>query len=234
VVSTFPKEEILAWSFGADSQRALSKLRLFARVRALSLSGEVLVSHTKEFFAKPVGSGGRRVVELSAPLPQIVDVEASLYAQTSLVSCRALVNMPFEWAAEEGVVVSGVVVFADGQRREIVNRRIGSHRASPWISKRLGLSQIPIECEYALSAAEGSPTHVEISLRSARDEQLHCVNCGVAVTGVLADVVDEEGLDRSREHFDHAGSNGAAESLSTSDGGDAEARKAGIFGWIWR
>lgn len=234
VVSTFPKEEILAWSFGADSQRALSKLRLFARVRALSLSGEVLVSHTKEFFAKPVGSGGRRVVELSAPLPQIVDVEASLYAQTSLVSCRALVNMPFEWAAEEGVVVSGIVVFADGQRREIVNRRIGSHRASPWISKRLGLSQIPIECEYALSAAEGSPTHVEISLRSARDEQLHCVNCGVAVTGVLADVVDEEGLDRSREHFDHAGSNGAAESLSTSDGGDAEARKAGIFGWIWR
>lgn len=234
VVTTFSKEEILGWSIGADSQRGLSKLRLFARVRAISLTGEVLVSHTKEFFTKPVGSGGRRVVELGAPAPQIVDVEASLYAQTSLISCRALINIPCERVFEEGVTVSGALIFADGKRHEIVNRCIASHRSPLLIRKHIGLSQVAVECEYTLSPEEGSPTYVEFSLTSPYQELLHSVRHVVAVSGVLADVGGGSDSSREGEISESPASGAPSDPFDLSESGGSANRRGGLLGWLWR
>jgi hypothetical protein len=232
VVANFAKEEILGWSCAADGHRAQSKLRLFARVRALSLSGEVLVSEGKEFFVKPLAGGGRRVVEVGVARPQVVDVVAFTYAQTSRVSCRVLVNMPHGRILEEGVTLLGALVMANGDRRQVVKRRIGVQHSAAWVRQQMGLSQIPVECDYTLSAGEVLPEEVEFTLLSAFDEVLQSVRHNVRVAGVLAAV--DEGIDSKREGEDGSLSTSADLFASVSAAEPHVNENRGLFSWFKR
>jgi hypothetical protein len=232
VVANFAKEEILGWSCGIDGQRAQSKLRLFARVRALSLSGDVLVSEGKEFFVKPLAGGGRRVVEVGLSRPHIVDVVAFTYAQTSRVSCRVLVNMPHGRILEEGVILSGALVMANGERQPIVKRRIGAQQSAAWVRQQMGLSQIPIECEHTVGTGESFPEEVEFTLLSAYDEVLQTVCHRVRVAGVLAAVDDNSDSAHEGEDIISSKAGDIFNAGAASEPQTAEHK--GIFSWFRR
>jgi hypothetical protein len=232
VVANFSKEEILGWSFGSDGQRGITKLRLFARVRALSLSGEVLASESKEFYVKPLSGGGRRVVEVGVSRPQIVDVVAFTYAQTSRVSCRSLVNMPHGRMLEEGVTLVGSLLLASGERKQIVSRRIAAQQSAAWVRQQMGLSQVPVECEYVLTPGESSPPQIEFSLVSAYNEVLQTVRHDVRVAGVLADV---EGSGESSLETESEQASFSADTFGSHAASEPETRSGrGLFSWLRR
>ncbi len=232
VVANFRKDEVLGWSFGVENHRGVSKLRLFARVRALSLSGDVFIDETKEFFVKPISDGGRHVVEVGVPVPRIVDIVAHTYVQTSRLSCRALLNVPAGRFLEEGMTIVATLFSGANVREQIFKRRIAASRTATWVRQQIGLTQLGIEFEHAMPSNPSSDLRIEISLLSAYDEVLHTRGQGVRVAGVLIEA--DAAPDGSNER------NGStlAEDLHTSsmlseDGvGDGAGR--GLFSWLRR
>lgn len=232
VVANFRKDEILGWSFGVENHRGISKLRLFARVRALSLNGEVFIDETKEFFVKPISDGGRQVVEVGIPVPRIVDIVAHTYVQTSRLSCRALLNVPAGRFLEEGMTIVATLVSDVSAKEQIFKRRIASSRTATWVRQQIGLTQLGIEFEHAVSSNPSSDLKIDISLLSPYDEVLHTLRQGVRVAGVLVDA--------------DAGANGASErdgssltedlhssSLHAADGVNDGAGR-GLLSWLRR
>jgi hypothetical protein len=195
IVSNFKREELLGWYFGPEVQRANAKIRLFARVRALSLNGDVLVSESKEFFVRPLGSGGRHVVEVGAVAPRIVDIVAHTYVQTPRLSCRALVNVPHGRYLEEGISIVAYLSHGEGTPTKIWKHRIASQHTAAWVRQQMGLSQIPVEFEHTLADANHDDLSVEFVLLSSYNEPIHRVRQRVRAVGILADA--EQSMSKS-------------------------------------
>jgi hypothetical protein len=230
VVANFRKDEVLGWSFGVENHRGVSKLRLFARARALSLNGEVLIDETKEFFVKPITDGGRQIVEVGSPVPRIVDIVAHTYVQMPRLSCRALVNVPSGRFLEEGMTIVCQLVLDSGASEQIFKRRVVSPRTATWVRQQIGLTQLGIEFEHTLTSSPSSGMKIEISLLSAYEEILHTLRQSVRVAGVLVEteVPSEDSGDGVgsilSDHVSSSSRNGA-------DGGDTAAGR-GLFSWF--
>jgi hypothetical protein len=188
VVANFRKDEILGWSFGLDSQRGVTKLRLFARVRALSLRGDILIDERKEFFVKPISDGGRQVLEIGSPMPRIVDVVAHTYVQTPRLSCRALVNIPAGRFLEQGVTVRCSLMHQDGRSEVIFTRALAAPRAASWVRQQIGLTQVACECDHTFGVGLSEGLRVEVALLNGDQEVLDLRVQRVRVGGVLREV----------------------------------------------
>lgn len=187
IVANFKREELLGWYFGPEVQRANAKIRLFVRVRALGLNGDVILSESKEFFVRPLGSAGRQVVEVGAVAPKIVDIVAHTYVQTPRLSCRALINIPHGRYLEEGVTVVASLVQGEGAPLKIFKHRLVSQQTAAWVRQQMGLSQVPVEFEYTLPDSKTEDLKVEFSLISSYNETIHSVRQDVRAVGILAD-----------------------------------------------
>lgn len=231
VVANFRKDEILGWSFGPDNQRGVTKLRLFARVRALSLRGEVLIDERKEFFVKPISDGGRQVLEIGSPMPRIVDVVAHTYVQTPRLSCRALVNIPAGRFLEQGVTLRCAIVHLDGRSEVIFTRALAAPRAASWVRQQIGLTQVACECEHTIGAGLSEGLRVEVALLNSDQEVLDLRVQPVRVGGVLREVESV-----THESFQSA-PRAARVELGESAGGRSEAgpagqRNRGLLWWL--
>jgi hypothetical protein len=232
IVANFKREELLGWYFGSESQRANSKIRLFARVRALALTGEVFLSETKEFFVRPLAAGGKQVVDVGTFGPRIVDVVAHTYVQTPRLSCRALLNIPHGRHLEEGVIVTCSLIKPDESVEKIFKHRLVSHHAAAWVRQQMGLSQVPVEFEHALTEMSARDLRVEFSLASAFGELLHTVRQDVRSVGILADAQDNPGDAKA----DSVASVLSASELLAENDRVAEETSAprGLFSWFRR
>jgi len=209
VVTNFKREEVLGWSLGGDGVRVGAKSRLFARVTALSLSGDVLASETKEFFVKPPVDGGRKVVHVEEPAPVLVDAVASANAQGERLTARVLVNLPAGERAEEGVRVQFVVCGPNGSRFTIATKDLHPQQRGVWTREIAGLCQYGVECEHRLSNFDDGAGYVlEASLLSRGDEVLQSVRQPVQVAGVLSEV-DDTAADFDSDLAADAGSAGS-------------------------
>jgi hypothetical protein len=232
IVANFKREELLGWYFGNEAQRANSKLRLFARVRALALTGEVFLSETKEFFVRPLTTGGKQVVEVGNVGPQLVDVVAHTYVQTPRLSCRALVNIPHGRHLEEGITVVCALVKSDGSSEKIFKHRLVSHHTAAWVRQQMGLSQIPVEFEHTLADSHAQNLRVECSIISAFNEVLHTVQQEVRSVGILADA---EEVSRHAHVDDVASVLASSELISENDHlVEEKAPSKGLFSWFRR
>lgn len=232
IVANFKREELLGWYFGSEAQRANSKLRLFARVRALSLNGEVFLSETKEFFVRPLTGGGKHVVEVGTPGPQIVDIAANTYVQTTRLSCRALLNIPHGRHLEEGITVVATLVKSDGSTERILKYRLVTHHSAAWVRQQMGLSQVPVDFEHTLSDMNASGLRIECSLVSAYNEVLHTVQQEVKLVGILADAEEAS----RHGHVDSVASVLASSDILSVNNQDVEekAPSKGILSWFKR
>lgn len=232
IVSNFKREELLGWYFGPEAQRANAKIRLFARVRALSLNGDVLVSESKEFFVRPLGSGGRQVVDVGVVAPRIVDIVAHTYVQTPRLSCRALINVPHARYLEEGISVVAYLTQGEGAPTKIWKHRLASRHTAAWVRQQMGLSQIPVEFEHTLADPRSEELHVEFVLLSPLNEPIHRARQRVRAVGILADA--QVGTQRT-------GVEDAISVLSTSeilsaneDGVEDRPTSKGLLSWFRR
>jgi hypothetical protein len=232
IVANFKREELLGWYFGSEAQRANSKVRLFARVRALSLNGEVFLSETKEFFVRPLTGGSKQVVEVGTPGPQIVDIAANTSVPTTRLSCRALINIPHGRHLEEGITVVGTLVKTDGGRERIFKHRLVSHHSAAWVRQQMGLSQVPVEFDHTLVDMNATGLRLECSLISAYNEVLHTVQQEVKAVGILADAEEAS----RHAHVDSVASVLASSDLLSANDEDVEGKAPakGIFSWFKR
>jgi hypothetical protein len=188
VVANFSKEEVLGWSVGLEGARVGSKVRLFARVTALTPEGDVLLSEQKECFVKPLVSGGKRVIDVKNPTPVLVDAVGYAYLQAATVSTRVLVNIPFGEFLEEGIAVQCTLIRHAGEREVIGKKFIRSQQGAVWTRQHIGLSQFAVEFEKVLKGiVEGSVMSLEVALLSAQGEVIQQLSQQVLETGVLAD-----------------------------------------------
>ena len=232
IVANFKREELLGWYFGNEPQRANSKIRLFARVRALALTGEVFLSENKEFFVRPLTTGGKQVVDVGSLGPQIVDVVAHTYVQTPRLSCRALINIPHGRHLEEGVAVTCSLVTPDGNSEKIFKHRLVSHHTAAWVRQQMGLSQVPVEFEHSLVDTAARDIQVEFCLVSAFGDVLHTLRQEVRSVGILAD---------AQENSAHVEADTIASVLSASDLLEESNKRIeekgsskGLFSWFKR
>lgn len=196
VVANFDKQEVLGWSVGNEHNRGASKIRLFARVTALTPDGALLVSEHKEFFVRPVAAGSKRVVAVKDVVPTIVDAVAHTNVQGGRLSARALVNIPGGEFADEGIWVKFVLCSPGGVREEIGRQDIAVHESGLWTRQVTGLTQCAVESEYELRAGVDPATlSVEIVLLSAADEQLDRLEQPVRVSGVLTEAAVDASQD---------------------------------------
>ncbi len=232
IVANFKREELLGWYFGSEAQRANAKVRLFARVRALSLNGDVFLSETKEFFVRPLTGGGKHVVEVGNLGPQIVDIVANAYVQTPRLSCRTLINIPHGRHLEEGITVVASLVRPDGSTERIFKHRLASHRSAAWVRQQMGLSQVPVECEHTLADMNATGLRVEFSLVSAYNESLHTAQQDVKAVGILADAEEAS----RHAHVDSVASVLASSDLLSANDEDVEVKtpSRGILSWFRR
>jgi hypothetical protein len=230
IVANFKREELLGWYFGPEAQRVNAKIRLFARVRALSLTGEILVSESKEFFVRPLSGAGRQIVEVGMPAPRIVDIVANTYVQTPRLSCRALVNIPHGRYLEEGVTVVASLIRGTESPEKMFKHRLASQQSAAWVRQQMGLSQIPVEFEHTLSGSSVENLKVEFSLVSAYGETLHSVRQDVRAIGILADA---ENVD-SRSAIEQSISVLSASELLTANDELHEDKPTskGLFSWF--
>lgn len=230
IVANFKREELLGWYFGPEAQRVNAKIRLFARVRALSLTGEILVSESKEFFVRPLSGAGRQIVEVGMPAPRIVDIVAHTYVQTPRLSCRALVNIPHGRYLEEGVTVVASLIRGTESPEKMFKHRLASQQSAAWVRQQMGLSQIPVEFEHTLSGSSVENLKVEFSLVSAYGETLHSVLQDVRAIGILADA---ENVD-SRSAIEQSISVLSASELLTANDELHEDKPTskGLFSWF--
>lgn len=188
VVANFSKEEVLGWSVGLEGARVGSKVRLFARVTALTPEGDVLVSEQKEFFVKPLSSGGKQVIDVKGPAPVIVDTVGYAYLQAGKLSARVLVNVPFGEFLEEGVTVHCTLVEPNGKRELLGKKLIRSQQGAVWTRQQMGLSQCAVEFEKAIpSVSDALPMSLEVVLTSANGETIQRMVQPVRNSGVLTD-----------------------------------------------
>jgi hypothetical protein len=232
VVANFSKEEILGWSLGSDGGRgAAAKTRLFAKVRALSLGGEIFINDSREFFVKPLIGGGREIVEISGVDPSIADIVAHTYTQAPTLSCRALINMPHGRLFNEGMVFACDVIDSAGKKERIYQRKLTPSYGAALVQQPLGVSQISVEFEYAhkQSLLEGS--RVECILLTSSGEMLNSMQQVVKMAGVLSDIDTV----RPASPVGQGVSMQAPEELSERDDvAEAATTSSGWFGWFRR
>ena len=188
VVTNFKKDEILGWSLGLDGQRAFSKISLFARIRALSLSGEELLSQTREFFVKPTNSSGRQVVEVGGNAPRIVDVSAT--SQLSRIACRAVVNLPHGRPLEQGLMLIGTIKSPGKKGVEVFRQRLVSQQRAAWVRQQIGLCQLVFDFNQDLVEPMLEGLVLEVALLSPSNEVIQSVCQGVQSASILSDSVE--------------------------------------------
>jgi hypothetical protein len=195
VVANFRREEVLGWSFGKEGGRALAKHRVFARITALSLAGDVLVSETKEFFVKPLGAAAGQVVYVRAPAPMIVDVEAVANAQGERIASRVVVNVQSGEQSIDGMQVQFALCSSKGTRQVIATRDLQLQHRGVWTRQVAGLCQYTVSCEYRM---QGEPQvegqFVEAALVTKDGDLLHRAQQPIRLAGVLSEV-DENAAD---------------------------------------
>ncbi len=195
IAANFRREEVLGWSFGKEAGRAVSKHRVFARVTALSLAGEVLVSETKEFFVKPLVAGAGQVVYVRAPAPMIVDVEAVANAQGERINSRVVVNAQSGEHGLDGMQLQFALCSASGARQVIATKDLQLQQRGVWTRQVAGLCQYTISCEHLVSAVSlGQGYFVEASLITKDGDLLHRMQQSIRIAGVLSEV-DENAAD---------------------------------------
>lgn len=232
IVANFKREELLGWYFGSEPQRANAKIPLFARVRALALTGEVFLSEAKEFFVRPLTSGGKQVVDVSAVGPRIVDVVAHTYVQTPRLSCRALINIPHGRHLEEGITVVASLIKPDGTSEKIFKHRLVSHHTAAWVRQQMGLSQVPVEFEHSVLDTVGGDLLVEFSLIAASGDVLHTLRQDIRSVGILADTRDSSG---AVEADSLASVLATSDLITENDKGVEEKRSSrGLLSWFKR
>lgn len=222
VVANFSKDEILGWSLGPDGSRGLSKVALVARVRALSLSGDELISQSREFFIKPPSGSEPKVVELGPTLPCIADATASLIPQTSRVACRAVVNVPRGRILEQGLQVVCALHSAGKKPVEVFRRRLGANQRSAWARQQVGLSHTACEFECDSGGEAAEALTLVVSLLSSTNETLQSVRQPVRLASVL---LDSSAGDEA--HGDGSDRDGTDASSSGSRKGSR-----GLFSWF--
>lgn len=223
VVANFAKDEILGWSLGPDGSRGLSKVALVARVRALSLAGEEIVSQSREFFIKPPAASEPRVVDVGAIMPCVADATASLIPQTNRVACRAVVNVPRGRMLEQGLQVACALQAAGKKPVEVFRRRLGSSQRTAWARQQVGLSHTACEFECDAGGESAESLSLVVSLISAANEVIQTVRQPVRLASVL---IDSHGGEGAHE--------GASDSDGSLDAQEAGGRKGGrgIFSWF--
>jgi hypothetical protein len=212
-----------------EGNRSSAKFKLFARVRALSLKGDVLVDVTKEFFVKPAGENGRRVVEVGNPTPYIVDIVAHTYVQTPRLSCRALINLPLDRFMNDGVTVQCSLMKADGAIEQVFSRKLSAPRTVTWVRQETGVSQRAIEFDCALGETPTNGLKVQVKILSAYDEVLSVAQQSVQVAGVLVGAALGSGGEPTEEDSVSNGLNEFA--AESADGAAAPQRR---IGWLRR
>jgi hypothetical protein len=199
IVSNFKRDEVLGWSLGVAGSRGSAKSRIFARVTALSLSGEALISESRELFVRPIPEGDRRIVYVSEPTASIVDASAYVNVQGERVTSRVVVNMPSGDDVEDGAQVQFVLCAPGGRRDVIAIRDLSFQHGGVWTRQVTGLCQYAVECEFNLSEfSGGSGCSIEASLISMNGDVLHLVQQPVKVAGVLSEL-DENAADFDSE-----------------------------------
>jgi hypothetical protein len=209
VVANFKKGEILGWSYGGSGgfgveagARGGAKLRIFARVNIFSLSGELILSESRDLFVKAIADGGREVVRIKEAPATVEDVVAFSNAQGERLSVRAVINTPAAGRGDYGIKVKFGLISKDGQLEGIFSKALSSEDRGVWTREVAGLCQYVVDCDYAISqAARGdklTDSLVEVILVSRGGEPLHRVVQGVKVSGVLSEV-DENAADFDSE-----------------------------------
>jgi hypothetical protein len=195
IVSNFRRDEVLGWSLGADGGRGSAKSRIFARITALSLSGEALVSESRELFVKPISEGDRRVVHVTEPTACIVDASAYVNVQGERLTSRVVVNMPSGDNVEGGVQVQFILCAPGGRRDVIAIKELSFQHGAVWTRQVTGLCQYAVECDFNLSEFPSvSGCSVEASLIGVNGEVLDLIQQPVKVSGVLSEL-DENAAD---------------------------------------
>jgi hypothetical protein len=195
VVANFRREEVLGWSLGSDNSRAAAKSRIFARVIAFSLAGEVLISESKELFVKPLSDGTRQVVQITEPAPRIVDVSAFANAQGERLTARVLVNMPVSEGGEESAMVRFVLCLPGGRRDVIATKEIRPLNTGVWTRQVPGLCQYGVDCEYSLRGITTTTgCSIEATVVTQAGEALHSLEQPIRSAGVLSEL-DENAAD---------------------------------------
>ena len=195
VVANFAKDEVLGWSVGADGGRIGAKIRLFARVTALTLAGDVLVSDTKEIFVKPLVTAGRKVVQVREPVPAIIDCIARLNSRGDRISLQTLVNVPSGEEIDREASVALTLCWPGGRRESLGQSVIGKTDGALWTRPVSGLCQYLTKCEYDLRVGEDlSSISVEATLVSRGGEVLSLIRQPM-VTGSVLTEADENAAD---------------------------------------
>lgn len=195
VVANFRREEVLGWSFGKESGRTVAKHRVFARLTALSLAGDVLACEIKEFFVKPLGAGAGQVVYVRAPAPMIIDVEAIANAQGERISAQVVVNVQSGDQGLEGLQVQFALCSLSGSRQVIATRDLQLQHRGVWTRQVAGLCQYTVSCEHLTQVKLLDQGYVvEASLVTKEGDLLHRAQQSIRVAGVLSEV-DENAAD---------------------------------------
>ncbi len=221
VVTNFRREEILGWSFGAEGHRGISKARLFARVRALSMGGEELLSTSREFFMKLSPDMQPQVVEGAVALPRIVDVVATITPRSSRISGRMVVNVPRGRESDPGTFVACVLQSQGKRVGEAFRKPLVSPRRSTWSRQQSGLCQVDYEFELDAGASGAEGTTIIASIVGPSHEVLHSVRQEARSASLLLDPHGGEGRDAGDDDL-----NGDA------PGHEAQAERRGIFSWF--
>ena len=188
VVTNFSKEEVLGWSFPPDSARVGSKVRLFSRVTALNVRGEVIASDKKEFFVKIPSAGGRQVVKVTESLATLSDVVAHTNVEGGILTVRALVNLPANDIYDDAFSVSFSVSDGEERIRPLGEKEVVTHRESLWTRQQMGVTQIPVEIESLIDGERDySDLIVRVTLVSSIAGELDVIEQPIKVTGVITE-----------------------------------------------
>lgn len=198
VVTNFSKREVLGWSFPPDSARIGSKVRLFSRVTALNVRGEVIASEKREFFVKIPSTGGRQVVKVTESLATLSDVVAHTNVEGGLLTVRALVNLPANDIYDDAFSVAFSLSDGEESIKVLGVKEVVTHREGLWTRQQMGVSQIPVEIESLIDEGRDCrDLFVKVCLSSSIAGELDVIEQSIRVTGVLTEAsVVEENEDR--------------------------------------
>jgi hypothetical protein len=231
VVANFRREEVLGWSFEKESGRAVAKHRIFARVTALSLMGDVLVSETKEFFVKALGAGAGQVVYVREPAPTIVDVEAVASPQGERIASRVVINVQSGDQGFDEMRVQLALCSPRGTSKVIATRDLQVQHRGAWTRQVAGLCQYAIASDYRVQAATiGAGWVVEASLITKDGDLLHRMQQPIRVAGVLSEA-DENAADFDSDLAD-SGRNAESAFRVVADPGNG-ANSKGLWGRLF-
>ena len=217
VVSNFSREEVLSWSFPSEGARAAGKIRLFARVRALTLSGQVFLEESKEFFVRSgASSGGLDNVRSNGRVPQIVDTVAYRFTESSKVVCRTLVNVACNPALHQACQIEAMLEAPGEQPKHLGKYGVPLPSSTIVAWQGLELVQVPLEFEAAIPGLGFStPYTIKLTLLSRSGAVLETIHQPLGEGGVLSGVVPANGANGNH-----------VESISQ--------KRGGLFGWFGR